>query len=427
MNIRITDLLDQYEDQTVKLTAQREDGSRHGSAPVRARRRRFGWKEALTAAAAVAVIVLCAALLRQGLARTQSGPLSGPENVSPAPSEQTQTEPLTEPTATPAPESEAPASEAPAPEPDGWEEEYPQEYPVEAWRLEGGAAKVFAQTGSLNKYRYAALPGAEAYVSILGEYAAGQLSVQTDFVPDLETAHDGYCNWFMEAGEQSASVSGSSVTGRFSFYLWPGTARAEAMAEADPLDADLLVEAATSFADEFEALTGPLEFIGSKVNYDQYYPGRADTPDIRVRTLTCFFRSPAYSEVTAQMQAGYDVPVLCGDSEIEDPARQLFTVTLWPDGTVVYANNYLTRAALEPDGATPMLTEANLPQLLSFFTSFAEHDTMVIRTITADCYNVYFGSAQAEQTISVTYYYESDPDTIQTTQIIAEGLLDEAP
>ena len=52
---------------------------------------------------------------------------------------------------------------------------------------------------------------------------------------------------------------------------------------------------------------------------------------------------------------------------------------------------------------------------------------MVIRTITADCYNVYFGSAQAEPTISVTYYYESDPDTIQTTQIIAEGLLDEAP
>ena len=421
MNIRITDLLDQYEDHTVTLQSNGAEKDHPGAAGLKTRRHSFGWRESLAAAAALAVIVGCGFLLHTRLQRNVQ-PLAEPEGPSSASEALPSDAPLTS-----SPEHEAwtdtdPTIEAPAPEPDGWEEEFPQEYPVTKWLLEGGAGQVFAQTGVLNKYRYEKLQGAEDYVTLLQSYADEALGSSVDFVPDLDTAHDGYCNWFLQTDTGSASVSGSDLTGRFCFNLWPGTERASKVS-VDPLDVDSLLVKARAFADRFTGLTGELEYVSSKVDYDQYYPDQADTPDIRVRTLTCYFRSTEYSRIQAQMQDGYDVPVLCGDSEIEDPSQQLFTVTLWPDGTVVTANNYLTRAALELDSTCPMLTEAAMPQLVSFFTSFVEDDTMVVTKITADCYNVYFGSAEADPTLSITYYYASDPDMVQTTQIIAEGLL----
>ena len=71
-----------------------------------------------------------------------------------------------EPTSTTVEPSPADAETAPVGEPEGWEEEWPPEYPVENYRLSDGAIQ---QTGSLNKYRYEQLPEAE----ILREYDNG--------------------------------------------------------------------------------------------------------------------------------------------------------------------------------------------------------------------------------------------------------------
>lgn len=445
MKMPITDLLDHYVDNTVVLPpeseADRGQTRAHGT-DLRGRRRRFGWREGLAAAAALAVIVGCGILLKQRLGQQPAQPFSGDpaklpvtEGCDPT-TEGRKDGPVdesgssdTQHTNPEAPDSQAPDAvpadnEAPAQEHGDGEEEWPQEYPVVGCRLAGDAEGVFSPAGDLTKYRYAPLSGAGDYVSILQAYADQVLDTREGFAPDLETAHDGYCNWFLEAEGVHASVSGSDVTGRFSFNLWPGAEQAAQNAAADRLDEDDLIAKAADFAARFRSVTGELVCLGSRADREQYWSGQPDTPDIRVNTLTVCFRAASDAAPRAELQPGLDIPILCGDSEIEDPSVHQFKVTLWPDGTVVCADNYITRAVPEPDGTCPMLTEADLAKLASFFTSFAENDTLVLRRVAVDHYSVYFGTPEISPVVTVTYCYESSPDEIQHTDIVVEGLLD---
>ena len=136
------------------------------------------------------------------------------------------------------------------------------------------------------------------------------------------------------------------------------------------------------------------------------------------------FRSKENSELTMDIQDGLPVPVSCGDSEIADPNVHCFTATVWPDGTVVNADNYITRAGVTEDGVARMLEESDLPRLLNFFTSFQAHDTVVFESIRADHFNVYFGSADIEPTMTVDDHFDSDPEEHFSTEFVLPGLFD---
>ena len=319
---------------------------------------------------------------------------------------------------------------------DDWEEEWPDEYPVKSYKLKPAQGdSVFAQTGALNVYRYEQLPAAEDYAALLQGYldelkqSSGGVYDCGTLVTDAETMHDGYANHFAQSettAEQGASLSGSSVTGRFSFSLWPGQ-YAPQLRGRSVSDRAALEEAARSFVKRFEGITGLLvlqeiedETLGYSIRPDGY------NQYVEVSALT--FRFTAAPETAArpmlEIQDGRPVPVTCGDSTLDDLGEHSFSVTVLPDGTVAFANNYVTRAEAVPDGTTRMIDESDMETLLSFMTSYAENDCAVFTSISADCCSVYFGSAEIEPTITVKYYYESAPDEPLSTEMVLPGLFD---
>ena len=84
MKVKITDLLDQYEDTTVRLSpsgiADASDDMTKEVIPLQQKKHRFGWKEGLAAAAALAVIVTGGWLIKNSL-RRDGGNLSGTEGT----------------------------------------------------------------------------------------------------------------------------------------------------------------------------------------------------------------------------------------------------------------------------------------------------------------------------------------------------------
>ena len=86
-----------------------------------------------------------------------------------------------------------------------------------------------------------------------------------------------------------------------------------------------------------------------------------------------FFSADAVLDV----QDGQSAPIVCGDSTVEDLNVHVLTVTVWPDGTVVRANNYIARAEPVPDGSVRMPDEGDVLELISYLTSFTENDTIV--------------------------------------------------
>ena len=313
---------------------------------------------------------------------------------------------------------------------DDWEEEWPTEYPVENYKLQSAdGGSVFAQTGELNVWRYEQLPAAEDYVSILqgyldelkessgSNYNCGELTV------DAKTEHDGYANHFAQNESeqgQGASLSGSSVTGRFSFSLWPGQ-YAALLAGKSVSDRAALEEAARSFVRRFEGITGQLVLQQIEDETLEFFPDPRDVhTTVQVNALR--FRFTAAPEKAAHptltIQDGLEVPVTCGDSTLDNLGEHSFSVTVLPDGTVANANNYITLASPIPDGTIRMIDESDMKTLLGFFTSYEQDDTMVITSIRASCFSVYFGSALIEPTITVEYYLESDPGVLQTTDMV---------
>ena len=305
-------------------------------------------------------------------------------------------------------------------EPEGWEEEWPEEYAVENYRLEDGA---IAQTGELRRYRYSAFYDASLYMETVANYVepllGGSLSIEED------SAHDGYSNTFILGIGGTASVSGSSITGRFSYHLSLDFDRILEKTETAVMDEAAMERAAREFAARFDGITGELELLKAVKQEADYHDPRSDEPRyVSVPVMVYTFRSAENSSLTLDMQDGQPVPARCGDSTNDDLNVHCFTVTVWPDGTVAEADNYITRGEVTDNGTARMLTEDDLPMLLDLLTSPTQHDTVVFESIRADCFDVYFGSANIEPTVTVEYHFESDPDERHTTQFVLPGLLD---
>ena len=317
-------------------------------------------------------------------------------------------------------QSEPEAQEPPAGEPEGWEEEWPREYPIANFRLADGA---ITQAGELNRYRYTQLGGAERYHDIVSQYLFRCLG--DDLRAEEDSPHDGYANWFITGENGGASVSGSSITGRFSYSMQPGFDRILQASESEITDPAAMERAARDFAALFAEITGELELLGSEEQEAYYHDERTnEMKDITVPVLVFTFRSKEHSELSLDIQEGLSVPVCCGSSDSADLAFHCFTATVWPDGTVVAADNNITAAGFEEAGTTRMIGESDLPVLAEFFTSYAENDTLVVESIRANSFSVYFGSAEIEPTVTMEYRFESDPDSLQTTEFVLPGLFD---
>ena len=308
-------------------------------------------------------------------------------------------------------------------EPEGWEEEWPPEYPLAGYQLLDGA---IGQTGRLNKYRYEQLEGAEDYMNLAADYVREALACGDELTLREDCPHDGYANWLMESPKGNAAVSGSSVTGRFVFSLYPGFDRILEMTERTITDRAALEQAARDFAARFSGITGDLELIKAEDEDQDYHDERSSgLKDVHVPAVVYTFRSPEYSRLLLELQAGLDAPVLCGDSTLDDLAVHCFTVTVWPDGTVVRSNNYITKAKTVPDGSVRMPDEDDVPELITYLSSNTENDTVVIREIRADRYSVYFGYPEVEPFLTMTYYFESDPTEEHSTEFVMGLLGDE--
>ena len=299
------------------------------------------------------------------------------------------------------------------------DEEWPEEYPVENYRLEpANGESVFAQSGELKAYRYTQLPAAEDYISILEGFLLHTL------VPDTETMHDGYANHFAQWEDCNAAVSGSSVTGRFSFTFQPPTAYIEGMVGRTVDNRSEMEAQARAFVDRFVGITGELELAEVRPVTCSYnlYPSE-DSTDVDIEAL-CFRFVSKDPTVRLEIQDGLLAPVNCGDSTLEDLSEHSFTVTVLPDSTIISADNYITTADIAEDGTVRMIDESDMQTLLKFMTSFAENDTLVITSIRADGFSVYFGRPEIEPLITVEYYFESDPETKLSTEMVLPGLFD---
>ena len=306
-------------------------------------------------------------------------------------------------------------------EPEGWEEEFPQEYPVTKWQIEGEG---FRQSGEIQMYRYEQLPEAEGYVDLLTGIAREALDV-SDASFEMDSPHDGYANWFMSTSHGSASVSGSSITGRFCYNLAPGFDRILAASGTVITDHSAMEAAATQFAKQFEGITGPLELAYSRVEEQAYHDERfTGMRDVIVPTMTFLFRSEENSRKTVKVQEGLTVPITCGDSTLDDLSSHVFAVQVWPDGTVIRGDNYITRAEIVTEGTLEMPGEGCMEAILSFMTSFAENDVLVLESAGIEEYSVYFGYGVIDPVLTIRYHFSSSPDEHQSTQIVIPGLLD---
>ena len=356
----------------------------------------------------ILIVLLTVLCLLAGCASTGGQPAATVTEIGEQP---VPTEPAVNPSDTSAFDDSDPT--AASGEPEGWEEEWPAEYPVENYRLFDGAIR---QTGNLNKYRYEQLPGAENYRNLVADYVRQALSCGDNLTMTEDSPHDGYANWFMEAENGSAAVSGSSITGRFTFGLYPTFDRILEMTGQVIEDQAAMEQAAWAFVQRFSGITGELVLLKSEEEPQYYHDERSsELKDVTVPAIVYTFRSASVSEVSLEIQDGLTAPVACGDSTIDDLNTHCFTVTVWPDGTVVEGNNYITQAPLTEDGTARMLDESNLPELMTYLTSFSENDTLVIEEIRADSFSVYFGYATVEPIVTVKYHFESNPtDSLST-------------
>jgi len=302
---------------------------------------------------------------------------------------------------------------------DGWDGT--QEYEVKKYELENDAFKV---EGDLNLYKYEDLSDAENVIDVFNSYYDIDLKV------DEDTQHDGYGNWSWDNGEQSnivsASVSMSSKTGKFSFYYVPDMKVIKNASTLVDVDGDKWTDKVTEFVNKFEFVTGKLTLDGSVAYNEMYYPvleeGNDDSQDIRVWGRRFFFVSEDYSKQKVSAQDGLDCYVECGSSDIETRDVQYFVVTIFNDGTIVSADNYITKAQIVSDGTSKMIDDSSMDKLLEYFTSTKEDDTLIVKKVYVDSYSNYFGYVEITPVVKVEYCFKSDTDDVQTTEFALEGL-----
>ncbi len=305
-----------------------------------------------------------------------------------------------------------------ADEGDEWENY--EEYDVEKYELENDA---FKAEGELNLYKYEDLDDAQKVIDVFNSYYDADLKV------DEDTQHDGYGNWFWDNGDDSdpvsASVSMSSKTGKFSFYYVPDMQVIKNASTLVSVDGDKWTDKVTEFVNKFEFVTGKLTLDGSVAYNDMYYPvfeeGNDDSQDVRVWGRRFFFVSEDYSKQKVLAQDGLECYVECGSSDIETRDVQYFVVTIFNDGTIVSADNYITKADIVSDGTQKMIDESFMDKLLEYFTSTKEDDTLIVKRIYIDSYSNYFGYAEITPVVKVEYCYKSDTDDVRTTEFALEG------
>jgi hypothetical protein len=314
------------------------------------------------------------------------------------------------------------SSEIPTDDHDGWDGV--QEYTVSKYEVNEGA---FETTGDLKLYRYEEVEGAENVIDVFNSYYNIDLKV------DEETKHEnGYGNWFWENGDStdiiSAAVSMSSKTGKFSFSYSPGRKAVESASKAETPEDNKWDEKVTEFVNKFEFVTGKLTLDSSSPYNDMYYPfiaeGQEDTEDIQVKGRRYLFVSSDYSKQKVEAQDGLNCYVECGDSDITNRDTQYFVVTVFNDGTIVSANNYITKANIVSDGTEKMIDESSMDKLLVYFSSTTEDDTMVLTRAYVCSYSNYFGYPEITPAIKVEYYYKSNPSDVQATEIMLQGFYD---
>ena len=184
-------------------------------------------------------------------------------------------------------------------------------------------------------------------------------------------------------------------------------------------------QAARDYVEKFTGITGDLVLVGSTDDDLHYHDVRfTGLRDVVVPTVIYYFRSEENSRIRLAAQDGLELPVSCGDSSLDDLTDHTFAVTVWPDGTVVRGNNYITRARIVADGTIRMPDESDMDRILSFTTSFAENDTFVLEAAGVEQYSVYFGYGEVGPVLTVRYHFESRPEEHLTTNITMAGLLD---
>lgn len=304
------------------------------------------------------------------------------------------------------------------------EEEWPEEYPVSDYQLLDDAFKI---SGDINEYRYAQLDGAEKVIDTINDYFGISLTLDTDI-----DYHDGYGNWFYNndapISSESASVSGSSVTGKFTFNYKPDDKRIIKASENNNADEKQLRTIAEDFANRFTFVTGKLDLVDEKEAEDISYTIPSDRGNdnvVEVSGRQYYFTSERFSKEQVSLQEGRSCYIECGDSSITDRETQYFVITLWNDGTIIDASNYITSANIEKTGTKHMIGSTDIDKLLTYFTSNTENDTIIIRKVYIDSYSNYFGYSTIQPVIKIEYCFKSDINDIQTTEIVIDGLLED--
>lgn len=312
--------------------------------------------------------------------------------------------------------------------PDEWEEQ--PEYPIEkAVSVNGGENydDVFIpRTGELNCYLYVALPGADAYVDILNAYTAEIYGCDPDQmdVDEWTTYRDGYANTSLTAPDgRSASISGNSKTGRFSYSRSPSEDEILRELTGFLSDPDALEPTARSFVDRFASITGPLTLVEMKMDSGTYMNDDFSYPDTTVPTVTFVYRAEG-GHGMLEAQPGLELPIQCSNAEADDPDAACFSVTLGVNGKVLSAENCVTLAETVLDITKPVPTEENIPGILQYLTASVEDDTVILRSVEATAYTVYFGGDDLYPLITVTYSFASAPEKVNTLEIALDAPLE---
>ncbi len=312
--------------------------------------------------------------------------------------------------------------------PDDWE--HVPEFPVDqAVSVNGGDnydGVFIPRTGELNCYIYYALPEAEAYVDLLNAYTAEICGCDPDDMErsESDSYRDGYANTYLTAPNgASASISGNSKTGRFSYSRSPSSDEIHQELRGFLSDADAMEPTARAFVERFASITGPLTLVETQMDEKTFLNDGYSYPDITVPTVTFVYKAEG-GHGKLEAQPGLELPIQCSNAEASDANAACFSVTLGANGKILSAENCVTLASMVPDVTKHVPTEENIPGILQYLTSSVENDTLILHSVEATAYTVYFGGVELHPLITVTYSFASAPDEVQTLEIALDAPLE---